>query len=74
MESEPQYSLVSILCSKAEHYLLKEVNNNTDIQCFSSLDGEPVLYITKTHRELQARVKEYHDTFRSAEARSMVIS
>ena len=61
--SKPQRTVASVLCSKAKHKLSKEQVSNIIylIECSCSVDGEPVIYIGETDRELQTRVKEHRD-------------
>ena len=63
--SKPQTTIASYLCSKAKHKLPKEQDSNVVylIQCSCTADGEPVIYIGETDRELQTRVKEHRDSW-----------
>jgi len=63
--SKPQRTVASVLCSKAKHHLPKEQDSNIVylIECSCSVDGDPVIYIGETDRELQTRVKEHQDSW-----------
>jgi len=65
VDGEPQLTVGSILCSKAKHKLAREQTSNLVylIECSCTIDGEPVIYIGETDRELQTRVKEHRDSW-----------
>ena len=54
-----------MLCSKAKHHLPKHQESNVvyRIECSCRVDGEPVVYIGETDRELGTRVREHQESW-----------
>ena len=63
--SKPSKTVGSVLCSKAKHHLPKQQESNVvyKIECSCQVDGEPVIYIGETDRELATRVREHRDSW-----------
>ena len=63
--SKPPQTVGSVLCSKAKHHLPKEQESNViyRIECSCKVEGEPVVYIGETDRELRTRVQEHRDSW-----------
>ena len=61
---EPQ-TIGSMLCSRAKHHLPKHQESNVvyRIECSCRVDGEPMVYIGETDRELGTRVREHQDSW-----------
>ena len=63
--SRPSLTVGSLLCSKAKHHLPKLQQSNViyRIECSCKVDGEPVVYIGETDRELETRVREHRESW-----------
>ncbi|KAF0304327.1 hypothetical protein FJT64_023834 [Amphibalanus amphitrite] len=61
--SKPSQTLGAVLCSKSKHKLPKHQESNVvyQIECSCKIDGDPVIYIGETDRELGTRVREHRD-------------
>ncbi|KAF0290735.1 hypothetical protein FJT64_001180 [Amphibalanus amphitrite] len=66
--SKPSLTIGSLLCSKAKHHLpkLQESNVVYKIECSCQVDGDPVVYIGETDRELGTRVREHRESWTGA--------
>ena len=58
----------AVLCSKAKHHLPTQQESNViyRIECSCNVDGEPVVYIGETDRELATRVREHRESWTGA--------
>ena len=66
--SKPSLTIGSLLCSKAKHHLPKLQQSNViyRIECSCQVNGDPVVYIGETDRELGTRVREHRESWAGA--------
>ncbi|KAF0297742.1 hypothetical protein FJT64_004834 [Amphibalanus amphitrite] len=66
--SKPSVTIGSLLCSKAKHHLPKLQQSNViyRIECSCQVDGDPMVYIGETDRELGTRLREHRESWTGA--------
>ncbi|KAF0314113.1 hypothetical protein FJT64_015405 [Amphibalanus amphitrite] len=66
--SKPSVTIGSLLCSKAKHQLPKLQQSNViyRIECSCQVDGDPMVYIGETDRELGTRLREHRESWTGA--------
>ncbi|XP_043239001.1 uncharacterized protein LOC122390303 [Amphibalanus amphitrite] len=63
--SKPSQTIGTLLCSQAKHRLPKQQESNVIycIECSCRVEGDPVVYIGETDRELGTRVREHRESW-----------